>query len=223
MLEADRRIVAVIFVSCVPHSRHRRLFPAKESSEEKMPRHFDWKTYARKLNSVEALLARRRDPLRAKFLEQMIPKGGVGAELGVYKGHFTRFILDVAAPERLHLIDPWYLLGERWEWAYGNRSTIEALVGILRTYAAELTCGRAILHIGDDLEVLLTFPDRYFDWVYLDTSHSYGHSVKELELLGVKVKAGGVITGDDWQTDPAHIHHGVCRAVGSSSRVSPMI
>ena len=178
-----------------------------------MPHHFDWKAYARKLNSVEALLARRRGSRRAKFLEQMIPKGGVGAELGVYKGHFTRFILDVVAPERLHLIDPWYLLGERWRWADGNQSTIEALVAILRTYAAELTCGTVILHVGDDLEVLLTFPDSYFDWVYLDTTHSYGHSVKELELLGVKVKAGGVIAGDDWQTDPAHIHHGVCSAV----------
>jgi hypothetical protein len=178
-----------------------------------MPHHFDWKTYARKLNSVEALLARRRDSLRAKFLEQMIPKGGVGAELGVYKGHFTRTILDVVEPKRLHLIDPWYLLGERWEWAYGNQSTIEALVGVLRTCAAELICGRAILHVGDDLEILLTFPDHYFDWVYLDTSHNYGHTVKELELLAVKVKAGGVIAGDDWQTDPAHVHHGVCRAV----------
>jgi hypothetical protein len=178
-----------------------------------MSHHFDWKTYARKLNSVEALLARRRGSIRAKFLEQMIPKGGVGAELGVYKGHFTRFILDVVAPERLHLIDPWYLLGERWEWADGNQSTIEALAGILRAYAAELTCGRAILHVGYDLEVLRTFPDAYFDWVYLDTSHDYGHSVEELELLAVKVNASGVIAGDDWQTDPAHVHHGVCRAV----------
>lgn len=177
-----------------------------------MQHRFDWKTYASKLNTIEALLARRRDPLRAKFLEQTIPNGGVGAELGVYKGQFTRCILDVVAPERLHLIDPWYLLGEKWEWAYGNQSTIDALVGVLRTYAGELVCGRAVLHIGDDLEVLLTFPDSYFDWVYLDTSHDYGHSVKELELLSVKVKAGGVIAGDDWQADPAHAHHGLCRA-----------
>jgi Methyltransferase domain len=178
-----------------------------------MPRHFNWKTYATKLNSVEALLDRRRDSHRAKFLQLMIEKGGVGAELGVYKGRFTRVILDVVAPERLHLVDLWYLTGERWDWAYGNQSTIDALTRILRKYAAELISGRAILHVGDDLEVLRTFPDRYFDWVYLDTSHNYGHSVEELQILDLKVKVGGVIAGDDWQTDPAHVHHGVCRAV----------
>lgn len=178
-----------------------------------MPHRFNWKTFAANLNSVEALLDRRRDSVRAKFLEQMIAKGGVGAELGVYKGRFTGIILDVVAPERLHLIDRWYLIGERWDWAYGNQSTIDALVGILHTYAAELISGRAILHVGDDLEVLRTFPDRYFDWVYLDTSHDYDHSVEELGLLKLKVKAGGVIAGDDWQSDPAHVHHGVCRAV----------
>lgn len=176
-------------------------------------RYLNWKTYATRLNSVEAALARRRRATRARFLEQTIPSGGVGAELGVYKGYFTRTLLDVLAPETIHLIDPWYVLGARWEWAFGDRSTVEALVGILRTYAPELTSGRAVLHIGDDTEVLRTFPDRYFDWVYLDTTHDYSHSCKELELLAVKVKTDGVIAGDDWQSDPTHVHHGVCRAV----------
>jgi hypothetical protein len=178
-----------------------------------MPNQFDWKLYARKLRWVEAVLARRRGSVRARFLEKVLPKGGIGAEIGVYKGHFTRFILDAAAPEQLHLIDPWYLLGERWDWADGNRSTIDALVGVLRSYATELTCGRAVLHVDYDLDLLPTFPDHFFDWVYLDSSHDYEHSAKELELLATKVKAGGVIAGDDWQTDPAHVHHGVCRAV----------
>ena len=178
-----------------------------------MPNHFDWKPYAKKLSRVEAALARRRGSVRARFLAEVIPKGGIGAEIGVYKGHFTRFLLDGAAPEQLHLIDPWYLLGETWEWADGNQSTIDALVGVLRSYAIELIGGRAVLHVGYDLDVLPTFPDHFFDWVYLDSSHEYEHSVRELELLAMKVKAGGVIAGDDWQTDPAHVHHGVCRAV----------
>ena len=66
------------------------------------------------------------------------------------------------------------------------------------------------MHVGDDLETLRTFPDRYFDWVYLDTSSR--HSVKELDLLHVKVKANGII-GRRLADDPAHRHHGVCRAV----------
>ena len=57
------------------------------------------------------------------------------------------------------------------------------------------------------------FPDDFFDWVYLDTTHEYGHTRDELEILRTKVKPSGVIAGDDWHEDPAHLHHGVCRAV----------
>jgi hypothetical protein len=28
-----------------------------------------------------------------------------------------------------------------------------------------------------------------------------------------KVRPGGIVTGHDWQPDPAHRHHGVCKAV----------
>ena len=51
------------------------------------------------------------------------------------------------------------------------------------------------------------------DWVYLDSSHAYQHTVEELALLRRKVRPGGVIAGDDWQPDPSHPHHGVHRAV----------
>ncbi|MEM7189627.1 MAG: hypothetical protein AAF439_08445, partial [Pseudomonadota bacterium] len=36
-----------------------------------------------------------------------LPKGAVGAEVGVWKGDFSAEILATAAPACLHLIDPW--------------------------------------------------------------------------------------------------------------------
>jgi hypothetical protein len=36
-----------------------------------------------------------------------LPQGGVVGEVGVFKGNFSRRILEIVAPERLHLIDPW--------------------------------------------------------------------------------------------------------------------
>lgn len=156
---------------------------------------------------------RKKNLARRKFLNQVIPKGGTGAELGVHKGYFTRCILDEAKPCKLHLIDPWYLQGPEWKWDVGNRSTIDALRGLLRTYKTELVNGTVVLNIGEGLEVLGTFDDGYFDWVYVDTTHSYEQTRKELEILKTKVKADGIIAGDDWLVDPGHIHHGVCRAV----------
>ncbi len=37
----------------------------------------------------------------------MLPKGGVGAELGVWKGEFSVRLLKGAKPRQLYLIDPW--------------------------------------------------------------------------------------------------------------------
>jgi hypothetical protein len=160
-------------------------------------------------------------PSRAEFVRQILPKGGVGAELGVQKGDFTRELLDIADPERLHLVDLWYLFGKEWHWGAGNRSTVAALKGVLDEFEDELVSGKVALNIGNDLEVLTTFPDRYFDWVYLDTLHMYEHTKQELEVLRVKVKLDGTIAGDDWLVDPNHPHHGVCKAVREFVRTEP--
>jgi hypothetical protein len=153
-------------------------------------------------------------PSRAEFVRAVLPKGGVGAELGVHHGEFAAELLELAEPARLHLIDLWYLFGHEWHWGEGaQRSTIGALKGILDRFADELVSGRVVLHIGDDLELLPTFPDHYFDWVYVDSIHAYEHAQRELALLCEKVRPGGVIAGDDWIEDPAHPHHGVSKAV----------
>lgn len=153
------------------------------------------------------------DQIRIPFVKEIIPKNGVGAELGVYKGTFTRCLLDVSNPSALHIVDPWYLMESEWTWGLGNRSTVDALIRILDEFRRELVGGRIVLNIGFDLDVLATFPDQYFDWVYLDTNHQYLQTQKELQILKLKVKKDGVIAGDDWHSDPSHPHHGVCRAV----------
>lgn len=151
--------------------------------------------------------------MRIQFIEQVFPKNGIGAELGVYKGHLSPILLKYTNATKLHLIDPWYFLTDHWPWAGGNQSTVDALIKILQTLKNEIEDGRILVHVGDDLQVLATFPDRYFDWVYIDSSHAYEHTKRELQILASKVKFAGVIAGDDWQPDPGHRHHGVYRAV----------
>ena len=94
---------------------------------------------------------------------------------------------------------------------------VDALVG-KKLQAGEPFCevlaeGSLVLHIGDDLEILPRFPEASFDWLYIDSSHAYEHTGKELRLAERLVKPGGVICGDDWSDDPGHPHHGVRRAV----------
>lgn len=157
----------------------------------------------------EARSARRR----AGFVDAVLPKGGVGAELGVFKGRFSHVLLEGSKARRLHLVDPWYLLTPRWHWGIGDRSTVGAVRRILRRWHAEIEAGRVVVHIGDDREVLASLDDHSLDWVYVDSSHDYQHTVEELALLRHKVRPGGIIAGDDWQPDPSHPHHGVHLAV----------
>jgi len=158
-------------------------------------------------------LGTERDAARIAALAPHIPKDGVGAEVGVHKGYFTERLLEELRPKRLHLLDPWYLIGLEWNFGRPDRSTINALCAILKRHSNELVSGEVVVHIGWDLDILATFPDATFDWVYLDTTHVFETTLEELKVLQRKVKPDGIIAGDDWRSDPSHPHHGVCRAV----------
>ena len=74
---------------------------------------------------------------------------------------------------------------------------------------------------GDSVEVMNTFEDNYFDWVYIDTDHSYELTKKELEVCSRKVKDDGYIALLDyiWYDyfnsilDDSDIYFGVVKAV----------
>ncbi len=163
----------------------------------------------------ERLASARRSPddPRAAFVRTVLPKHGVGAELGVFRGHFSPVLFEQTSPTCLHLVDPWYLLTPRWHWGAGDRSTVNAVRRVLKQWKREIEAGTVVVHVGDDRDVLRTFTDDQLDWAYIDSSHAYEHTRDELSLLDEKVRAGGVIAGDDWQPDPSHRHHGVHRAV----------
>ena len=158
-------------------------------------------------------LARQKNAVRSKLMDQYLPKDGIGAELGVLWGEFSKTLFHATRARELHLIDPWYFLDAHWPWHDGNNSTVDALCKILQTHKKEINEKRIFVHVQDDIKVLAGFPDGYFDWVYIDSSHAYQHTVDELQLLAKKVKPSGVICGDDWQPDSGHRHHGVYKAV----------
>lgn len=59
---------------------------------------------------------------RLKLLKSM-PKSAVCAEIGVWKGKFSKTILEITLPKRLHLIDPWTFQGEFSDrWYSGKRA-----------------------------------------------------------------------------------------------------
>lgn len=150
-------------------------------------------------------------------LFKILPKNAVCAELGVFKGDFSRLILKHAKPREAHFVDVWWVLfGEHYpDWGaytdYGKlktRAAYEEAESKIKPFP-----GKHVIHAGSDLDYLQTFSDAYFDWVYIDSSHEYEHTRQELELLKHKLKPGGIICGHDWYDDETHIHYGVKKAV----------
>ncbi len=141
---------------------------------------------------------------RAKLLDLM-PKGGKVAELGVNKGDFSAKILENCKPETFHLIDVW----NTKRYHKGLKLEIE------ERFKPELANGQVKINFGLSTDVVTDFKDNYFDWIYIDTEHSYKVTRAELELYAPKIKEGGIIAGHDYVMGnwKGLIRYGVIEAV----------
>ncbi|MCS4434564.1 class I SAM-dependent methyltransferase [Aquiflexum gelatinilyticum] len=126
-------------------------------------------------------------PTREELLA-LLPKNGVVAELGVDKGGFSEKILTINSPQKLCLIDVWQ----------SKRYPEKLYQEVSSKFGEELKNGKVEIHRGYSTEVVNDFPDKYFDWIYIDTVHDYKVTKAELELYKSKMKEGGIIAGHDF-------------------------
>lgn len=155
-----------------------------------------------------------------QFVLDMLPKGSIGAEIGVHLGDFSQRIIDTVSPKELHLIDPWeYHRDETYKTAWygggakgGQAEMDERHARVLKRFKQHIRSGRVKVHRGYSTEVLSRLPDGYLDWVYIDGNHLYEFVKQDLALSLRKVKPGGYITGDDY-TEEGWWEGGVMKAV----------
>lgn len=146
-----------------------------------------------------AIKAPNRHKKRLEMLSKM-PKGGRCAEIGVWNGLFSAAILSETWPVELVLIDPWDLLSakstdEQTHRLHGDEDAMGAMFRkVSERYGA---LQQVKIRKGFSAEVLASFPDGYFDWLYIDGNHLYDFVLQDLKLAAKKVKLGGTIAGDD--------------------------
>lgn len=145
-------------------------------------------------NARNAYEAPRFESRDNDFLE-WIPKGGVVAELGVETGSYAKKIFEVTRPKEFHLVDVWDSIIDPWP---SREKQAENYKQILRNFENDINKGRIIVHKGDDISYLQSLPDKYLDWVYIDSSHAYEHTLKELMMSDRKLKSNGFICGHDF-------------------------
>lgn len=151
-------------------------------------------------------------PTRIKFLFKLPVYSNV-AEIGVAEGKFSECILKINRPKNLHLVDPWEHQEEARfskDPSNVNQNEQNKRFKAVRKKFAEYSGVR--IHRGYSLDVVKSFPEHYFDWIYLDANHSYEVVKADLEAWYPKVKKNGIIAGHDYTQKP-YFPMGVIQAV----------
>lgn len=152
---------------------------------------------------------------RDNFLK-LLPSNSVCAEVGVFQGNFSKRILKITKPKLLFLID-------LWDTEYAQ-TLIKLVYGKpKKNYNLEQEYAIVIAKFAhhdnvkiirqDSVKALESFPDNFFDWVYIDDDHTYDYVKRDLEASLKKVKVNGLITGDDYSMQSNYRKNNVLKAV----------
>jgi len=124
---------------------------------------------------------------RTELLHRL-PTEAVVAEIGVNEGDFSEKILSICRPQKLVLIDVW--ASKRYHGGLFDK--------VKSRFAAQLQNQQMEIIRDLSFGAIASCPDHFFDWVYLDTDHTYSTTKRELDLLRPKMKPGGIIAGHDY-------------------------
>ncbi|CAN5384104.1 hypothetical protein BH11BAC3_BH11BAC3_19470 [soil metagenome] len=169
---------------------------ARESIEKEIP---SLEVDEKHIENLKILLNRNQ-------LLKNLPIGACCAEIGVNEGEFSEEIIRITKPRKLHLIDLW---DDPSRYHDGLR------VQVAKKFEKEIENNSVEINVGYSTEIIKNMPDNYFDWVYLDTDHSYKTTALELSMLKSKIKNNGIIAGHDYIVGNwrGGIRYGVIEAV----------
>jgi hypothetical protein len=140
------------------------------------------------------------------FLVRHFQEGTAGAEIGVHEGDFSRRLLHLVRPARLHLIDPWVYESSATcaQSLYGGRrgrdqARMDARhAAVERRFRREIGTGQVTIDRRRSAEASAAFADETLDWVYVDGDHRHEAVLQDLDLYLPKLRSGGLLTGDDY-------------------------
>ncbi len=140
-------------------------------------------------------------PSREDVVKNHVPHGGVITEVGIAIGEFTELLLKELKPTKFHAID-----------LFPHENQFENYTLRFNHYIEN---GVMEVHRGFSSEVLAEFPDKYFDYIYVDADHSYEGVVKDIQEVKNKIKRDGLIQFNDYTTFSVRemLPYGVKRAV----------
>lgn len=116
----------------------------------------------------------------------------IGAEIGVYRGDYSRWLLRIIPGLKLYGIDLWESYPGYKD--FGSHDIKEAYdVAVKNTTGYDCTLIKEWSDVAAD-----RFEDESLDFVYIDGNHSYEWCVRDIAKWSAKVKVGGIVSGHDY-------------------------
>jgi hypothetical protein len=153
-------------------------------------------------------------PITLSTREDMInllPKNISIAEIGIFKGDFSKIIFNTIQPYKLYLVDVFSGIigsgdknGENFEFI-NLAESFDHLANFFKQYESV----QLVKSYSD--QFLQSLPDESLDAIYIDADHSYLAVKNDLEWSRKKVKKGGFIMGHDYNME---MFPSVVQAVG---------
>lgn len=121
-----------------------------------------------------------------------------GAEIGVYRGLYSKYLLRYVPNLFLIGVDAWEIYGGYKD--YDTNDIKEAHEEAKEVYKGK----NAKLIQGWSNEVVKTIKDESLDFVFIDGNHDYEHCVEDIALWSKKVRKGGIVYGHDYDDYTKH-------------------
>jgi len=148
---------------------------------------------------ISLIRGRAPQAKRESFLRDL-PKGGICAEIGVWRGDFAEQMLRIVQPKQLHLVDPWeFMPSEPLRWYGGALAKSQANMDdiALAVQTRFRDDPRVTIH---RVSSMAFFSDRNepLDLVYIDGDHSFEAVYADLHGAWPLIRPGGILGGDDY-------------------------
>jgi len=138
-----------------------------------------------------------------------------GAEIGVLKGLYSKWLCSKNRKLKLYCVDPYKSYKEYSE--YLDQTQMDALCEEAHRRLAEFNCEFVKKF---SMDAVKDFNDESLDFVYIDANHAYQFVLDDIREWSKKVKKGGIISGHDY----SEFHQEVRKAVDDwvrDNKISP--
>ena len=136
-------------------------------------------------------------------------------KLGSPRANFSDFLISNLAPKEFHAFDIFRMHKAQQIWGQDSAEFFNGLTQreFFENRFANAICD-VVINEGLSAVTLKTYPDEFFDLIYVDGDHSYEGVKDDAALSLVKIKRGGTIVFNDYVLyDHTGDHYGVVPVV----------